>query len=87
MTDSDRTTTPMVKINRERMRRRRQVQGFSQTSLADAAKVHRTYVSLIESGKRPTIGPEVFGRICDALGIEDREELIDDGNDNDEAAA
>lgn len=41
---------------------------FSQEALAEAARIHPTYVSLLERGKRkPTV--EVANRIAQALGV------------------
>lgn len=36
----------------QRVKRRREELGLSQEDLADAADLHRTYVSLLETGKR-----------------------------------
>jgi transcriptional regulator with XRE-family HTH domain len=75
--------TPNVRINRDRLRRRRQIMGLNQARLAEEAGLSFSYIGHLERGIRPNIGPEAFVRLCDALGIEDREELIDD---DDEAA-
>lgn len=80
MTEAPRKTAN-VKVNIERMRRRRHIQGLSQTRLAENMQVDKSYISLVESGKRRAVSPEAFVRLCDALGIEDREELIDDSDD------
>jgi transcriptional regulator with XRE-family HTH domain len=46
----------------------REKQGISQEKLAEMAEIDRTYVSMIERGKRhPTL--EVAGRIAHALGM------------------
>jgi transcriptional regulator with XRE-family HTH domain len=46
----------------------REKQGMSQEKLAELAEIDRTYVSMIERGKRhPTL--EVASRIADALGM------------------
>jgi transcriptional regulator with XRE-family HTH domain len=46
----------------------REAAGMSQQELADKAKLHRTYINMVERGKKnPTI--EVFVRICNALEI------------------
>ena len=60
--------------------------GLNQARLADEAGLSFSYIGHLERGTRPNIGPEAFSRLCDALGIEDREELIED-NDSDEDAA
>lgn len=50
------------------VRSRREGQGLSQEHLAELADVDRTYVSMIERGKRnPTL--EVAERIAAALGM------------------
>lgn len=46
--------------------RMREKAGLSQQQLADSAKLHRTYINMIErGGKNPTL--DVFFRICAAL--------------------
>jgi transcriptional regulator with XRE-family HTH domain len=83
MTEAPRTTAN-VKVNIARMRRRRHLQGLNQTQLAKTINVDKSYISIVESGKRRNVSPEVFARWCDALGVENREELIDD-TDNEAA--
>lgn len=49
------------------VRRRREAVGLSQESLADKARLHRTYISLLERGlKMPSI--LVAKRIAESLG-------------------
>jgi transcriptional regulator with XRE-family HTH domain len=49
------------------IRRRREAAGLSQEALADAARLHRTYISLLERGRRmPSI--EVVKKLATALG-------------------
>ncbi|MEJ7790640.1 MAG: helix-turn-helix transcriptional regulator [Gaiellaceae bacterium] len=50
------------------LREKRQAAGISQEQLADRAGLHRTYVSLIERGKR-TASIEVVRRVASALGV------------------
>ena len=50
------------------LRERREQAGISQEQLADRAGLHRTYISLIERGKR-TASIEVVRRVADALGV------------------
>jgi transcriptional regulator with XRE-family HTH domain len=55
-----------VGINLQRLRRSR---GFSQEELAHRSRVHQTYLSGVEGGKRnPSIG--VLGRIATAVGVD-----------------
>jgi transcriptional regulator with XRE-family HTH domain len=50
------------------LRRAREEAGLTQEQLADHARVHRTYVSLLERNKKsPTL--DVLFRLCKALGI------------------
>ena len=52
----------------EELRKAREKAGLTQEELAFDAHIHRTYVSLLERGKKsPTI--DVLFRLCDALGI------------------
>jgi len=66
----------MVAIDVEEMRRRRQLQGLSQSDLARAAQIHRSNISRLERGHQDTISPRTFARICDALGVKNRAELM-----------
>jgi len=50
------------------LRERREAAGISQEQLADRAGLHRTYVSLIERGKR-TASIEVVRRVASALDL------------------
>ncbi|MCR9096302.1 MAG: helix-turn-helix domain-containing protein [bacterium] len=48
------------------IRRRREVAGLSQEGLADAAGLHRTYISLLERGQRnPSL--EVIAALAEGL--------------------
>jgi transcriptional regulator with XRE-family HTH domain len=71
-----RRRTAAVVVDRAALRLRRQLKGLDQAELAELAGVSSSYVGHIESGRRPTISPKVFVRICDALGVEDRTELM-----------
>jgi transcriptional regulator with XRE-family HTH domain len=60
-----------VGLNLQRLRRDK---GLSQEELAHRARVHQTYLSGVEGGKRnPSI--DVLGRVVAALGV-DIEELF-----------
>ena len=50
------------------LRERREAVGISQEQLADRAGLHRTYISLIERGKR-TASIEVVRKVSTALGL------------------
>lgn len=86
MTEAGSRRTSGVRINRDRLRRRREVLGLNQARLADATGFSFGYIAMIERGERPTVSPDALARLCDALGFEDREELIDDGDSDEEAA-
>lgn len=72
------TTTAHVAINGDELRRRRHLLGETQDSFAAKAKISPAYVSHIEAGRRLTVTPPAFVRICDALGLSagDRELMI-----------
>ncbi len=56
------------------LRELREQAGMTQEQLANKAKLHRTYVSMLERDLRsPTIG--VFMRLCKVLGIRGSELL------------
>lgn len=71
-------TTANVAINGDELRRRRQLAGETQDSFAALADISPAYVSHIEAGRRQTVSPPAFVRICNALGIatDDRELLV-----------
>jgi transcriptional regulator with XRE-family HTH domain len=66
---------PIAAIFGAVLRSRREAAGISQEELADRAGLHRTYVSLIERGKR-TASIEVVRRVSAALDMS-MAELID----------
>lgn len=50
------------------LRKAREAAGLTQQELADAAGLHRTYISLLERNKKsPTL--DVLFRLCRAVGI------------------
>lgn len=52
----------------DEIRKERPRKGLSQEQLAQKARIHRTYVSLLERNRKsPTI--DVFFRVCDALDV------------------
>ena len=74
--------SPMVVIDRAELRKRRKLSGLNQAQLAQNAKVSPSYISLIESGKRQTVSPATFARLCIALAVRDRKKLLaSDGTD------
>ena len=66
----------MVAMDVDEMRRRRQLLGLNQADLARAAEIHRSNISRLERGHQVTVSPRMFARICDALKVEDRAELM-----------
>jgi transcriptional regulator with XRE-family HTH domain len=63
-------------IDGAKLRELRQLAGLSITAAAEKIGCSIAYLSAIERGARPTIGPAMFGRICDAMGIDDRSTLL-----------
>jgi len=52
----------------DELRKAREAAGLTQEELSFRARIHRTYVSLLERDKKsPTV--DVLFRICDAVGI------------------
>lgn len=49
------------------IRRHRQGAGLSQEALADEAGLHRTYISLVERGRR-NVSVDALAQIAEALG-------------------
>lgn len=72
-----------VDIDGAYLRKLRTRQGKSVTRLAKEAGISHQFLSFIERGARRPM-PEVFARICTALGIEDsieRSTLVQAGRD------
>lgn len=67
-----------VNIDPAELRRKRELLGLNQAELAERAKVHYSFISRLEGGRRAKASPRVFARICDALGVLDRTELMAD---------
>jgi DNA-binding Xre family transcriptional regulator len=65
-----------VRIDRRVLKIRRQVSGLNLAQLGAAAGISAGYARHIESGRRATVSPAVFARICDALAVQDRTELM-----------
>lgn len=57
--------------------------GLSQEKFAEKSKLHRTYISAIES-KRKSISLSNIQKIADALGIETYKLFIDEEGDSNE---
>lgn len=66
----------MVRIDRRKLRSLRQISGLSQLELADRAGVSFGYVGHLERGTRLRVSPGVLADLCDALGVQDRTELM-----------
>lgn len=65
-----------VEINGALVREQRKLKGHTQTALAELADISVQYLSLIEREDRKTVSPPVFARLCDALEVADRRELV-----------
>lgn len=68
--------SPMVQIDRRKLRRLRQQNGMSQLKFAEEAGLSFGYVGHLERGTRTRVSPRVLGQLCDALGVQDRTELM-----------
>ena len=66
----------MVHIDRAKLRRSRQLSGMTQAELAARANISFGYVGHLERGTRASVSPRVFVRLCDALAVQDRTELL-----------
>ena len=66
----------MVMIDRRKLRRLRQESGMNQLELADRSGLSFGYVGHLERGTRLRVSPRVLGALCDALGVQDRTELM-----------
>lgn len=66
----------MVRIDRRKLRTLRQIKGLNQIELAQLAGISFGYLGHLERGTRLRISPNVLVRLCDALGVQDRTELL-----------
>lgn len=74
--DHEEPASASIEIDGGKMRERRKMRGFSVHGLAGAVQVSPSYVSHLERGRREYVSPPVYARICDALGVTDRRELL-----------
>lgn len=65
-----------VEIAGGEVRRLRKLQGDNLTTFAPKAGITFQYLSQIETGVRSKVSPAVFVRLCEALGVQDRESLL-----------
>ena len=77
-TAAPRRRSAAVFIDRRALKLRRQTSGLTRAQLAEGAGISVGYIGHLESGRRDTVSPPVFVRICDTLAVSDRTELIDD---------
>jgi transcriptional regulator with XRE-family HTH domain len=72
------TNTAGVQIAGDVLREWRKLGGYDLVTFAAKAEISFGYLGQIERGTRPTVGPAVFVRICDALGLakKDRTQLL-----------
>lgn len=68
--------SPMVRIDRRKLRTLRQASGLNQLELAEQVGISFSYLGHLERGTRQRVSPGVLGRLCDALGVQDRTELM-----------
>lgn len=63
-------------IDGAKLRERRKLAGLSVSDAALKMGISITYLSAIERGHRRTVAPATYVRICDALDVKDRSELL-----------
>jgi transcriptional regulator with XRE-family HTH domain len=68
--------SPMVRIDRRKLRTLRQASGLNQLQLAERAEISFGFLGHLERGTRQRVSPGVLSRLCDALGVQDRTELM-----------
>lgn len=65
-----------VRINPAALRHIRRMTGLGVAKLAAETQVTPSYVSNLEAGRRESVSPAVFARLCSALRISDRRALM-----------
>lgn len=68
---------PGVQIAGARVRQLRKLSGHNLVTFAPLAGISVQYLSQIELGQRTSVSPKTFGQICDALGVTNRDDLIE----------
>ena len=75
-----RTMNPSgVAIDGAKVRELRKLAGFTLKDFAPKCGIGFQYLSQIELGNRQFVSPPTFARICDALNIEDRRDMVRHG--------
>lgn len=65
-----------VAVDGQALRRHRKLAGLSVTGLAEQVGCTPAYISILETRRERNCSPELFARIADALGVEDRSTLL-----------
>lgn len=65
-----------VAIDGDKLRELRQLSGETLVGFAPKLGITFQYLSQIERGDRTHVSPPTYAKICDALGLEDRRELL-----------
>jgi transcriptional regulator with XRE-family HTH domain len=63
------TASTTVRIHGHALRELRIRSGYGLDGFATAAEISRPYLSLLETGHRERVSPEIFARICLLLGL------------------
>lgn len=63
-------------IDGARLRELRKRAGLTVTAASKRMGMSISYLSAIERGRRKTVAPATYLRICDAMGVEDRDSLL-----------
>lgn len=67
------STGANVAVNGALIRETRKLKGVNLTRFAGEVGIGASYLSHIERGTRPTVSPEVFAKLCNALGVAEHE--------------
>lgn len=65
-----------VEVHCEKLREMRKQRGEGLEEFATRAGISFGYLSAIERGRRPTVSPPVFARLCDALEIDKADRAV-----------
>lgn len=69
-------STANPEINGSKLRELRKLAGLTVTEVAEKIGISISYLAQIERGARRTVAPGMFVKICDAMGVVDRRELL-----------